>query len=275
MGILKPRRRKSSRRKFPTGKRRRTLKTLLAGTKSGKQKYGGTGYKPADQLVYLSKMSNPSPVAARMFTSFSVQNQGYIPAAAATQGYFQVSMNCPQLPFSTATTVSGTTLPNPVTAIATQNPIAWSSFSSINMYATYRCVASKIQIRVIPSALTDPLAIMVYPAIPGSALNYSVADSMPYGKSWLVTSEKGDRNWLTAYADVGKLTGVSPQAVRDDVSGTFTGTAAGTKPGRLYSWYVLYNDLLQSNIGAKVGLDVRVTYYVELLDLNYDNFFQT
>lgn len=268
------RKRKSSRRKNGTVKRRKTSSRSKAivrsGTGPGKYKYGR---QAPDVLTFMSKLFNPCPLPHRFVTTTSCQNQGYYPAATGIGAYFQVSLNCPQLPFSLATTVSGSQIPNPVTAITTLNSLAFGSLVQSRLYNSYRVYASKIRIKIIPTALSDPLAVGIYPAIPGSALNYGVSDNMPFSKNWLVTSEKG-YTVLENFVTLPELNGISSQALRDDVSLTYTGSTAAA-PLRPFNWYVNWYDLTQNNIGARVGIDCQVIYYMELFDLNYDYLAQT
>lgn len=264
MPIKRKSRRKTGKRK--SSRSSRTKKLNSSGLGKGKFKYGN---QAQDVVTYMSRLPNPCPLPNRFVTSFSCQNQGYYPAATGTGAYWQVALNSPVLPFSAASTVSGTTLPNPYTAISTLQPIAWSSMFNNRVYNSYRVYASKIRVKVIPTSLTDPIAFGIYPAIPGSALNYAISDNMPHGKNWLITTEKGVtvcENFVTLPV----LNGISQQAMRDDVSTTYTGSTGVPYPLRPFNWYCNFYDLTQANIGSKLCFDVNVIYYVELFDLNYD-----
>lgn len=264
------RKRRRSKRKVSTGKRRKTssksVRTLA--TYGKRDKMVGN-----DTLNYYSKLRNACPLPNRWITKTSCANQGYYPSATGIGGYWQVSMNCPMFPFGTTAIGSGTTLPTPSTAIATLNSLGFAYICNNHMYNSYRVLASEITVRMVPTNLTDPIAVVIYPAPQGAYQNYSTADNMPHGKNWLCTTEKGSTTMKNSISTA-KVFGVSPQCVKDDISNEFS-AQVGFVPSRGANWYVAFTDLTQANIAAKLVFDVKVEFVVEFFELNYSNLTQT
>lgn len=240
-----------------------------------RKSYASQSMTQLGYVHYASRTPIAQPLPNKYLTKMAISNQGVINAGTPFGTYFAwgISMNNGNAPFNTSAINSGIRIPNPFQSLG-QFPRGWTSLIGGNVYNLCRIYATKIEVRVVPTSLTDPIELILCPVIDtitgaASALWFSQCDN-PRAKTFMITSgDQAGGRWKKNSCSLPSLVGVTSEAFRNDLSGLFT-TGNGIAPINSYSWLVALRDMAGNNIGSNVGLDFRITYYCELWDLNYE-----
>jgi len=200
----------------------------------------------------------------RMKMKFTVRSTGFIGSGTASYS-FGILGNSPYLPF--ATTLFTNNMPNPYIANNALNPLGLSEvLGTTLLYQTFRCYASKIKVKVMPAGLSDQGFLYVTPGIlqgtGATVTNYAdlahVANGV-YTKSQLMNV--GGKNTLSHYMDCATLFGKTKRAVQDQDE--FMGSRSAV-PANTWGWIIGYGTSDDQNLAQNLGLDVQMTFFVEL-----------
>lgn len=229
--------------------------------------------KDENKVTYLGKKNWNLPLPPRYICKVETTNQWYITSGAGSLPLvFECKLNDLLTPWNTANPIPAGQVTYAANVLY---PIGVPNLLNSTMYGAFRVFRSDIEMQVIPEATgNDSINIALVPGEVGFATwtaNTSV--NKPFAKQFIQfpgAECKKIRNSIT----IPTLAGISPQAVKDDVSGVYRGTIAAG-PSQLYKWYMYAwdssgNALTGAN-GSTVNFSATVTYYVEFFNLNQDN----
>lgn len=229
--------------------------------------------KDENRVTYLGKKNWNLPLPPRYITKVETTNQWYITSGAGSLPLvFEVKLNSLLTPWNTTNPIPA----GQVTYAANLlYPLGVPNLLNATMYGSFRVFRSDCEVMVIPEATgNDSINTCIMPAETGiSTWTANSAMNRPFAKTFIQFPGAASKK-ITNSITVPTLVGISPQAIKDDVSSSYRGTIA-SDPSNLLKWYIYAwdssgNALTGAN-GSTVNFSAKVTYYVEFFNLNQDN----
>lgn len=207
-------------------------------------------------MVHFSIPKRIDPFPQRYRTVLTTAFSGAVPTSVSSLQAI-ARLNSIYLP------VTGGNWPGSVPAISTLKPTGFDRLMSIYAYRLFRVVASRIVVEVTPIADVDTVLVTITP---------STSSSNPPGASEAMSTEltrfkqisrgqPASSNRVTNKISVSTLMGVRPQAIEDDMSGSFTGTY-NANPGVALYWTVWIKNISGANFNTAVTYTVRLEHDV-------------
>lgn len=212
-------------------------------------------------VVYRGPKGVPFP--PRFQTHMKASIVGNIVAATAPAVYSFIG-NSPYLPFS------GGGWPGVLTAsTATLMAAGFRNLcSSTGPYQNYRVFSSTARIRMISGALTDIVTYTLQPIVANFGPPTTVADAIAESRCISTRTQGGAMlTQLQKTVDATTLFGVTPIAIKNDVSGIFS-AAYNASPTQIFGWYVCWTTQNGGTLGAALAYEVDVMFDVEFYNLN-------
>lgn len=217
-----------------------------------------------NMLKYMANRWLPLP--PRYITKLHTSFTGTITAGTASGNYY-VKLNSVILPFNTTSPIPNVIGP---LGVNQKEPSGLSQIYGNNLYQSYRVFASSIKFKVTPGQLMDQIAVAIIPNENGvtSPSEVGVAMQQPFCKykNFNPTQNNG---WLYNNISVAKFYGVRPLAIKDDLSGQFTGDTS-TAPVTQLFWKIIWQDL-NNAVTLSIGYEVEITHFVEFFNLAAGN----
>lgn len=196
----------------------------------------------------------------------TLANQGYQPTGSGTAiAQWVASLN------SLFEPLADSGLPNPVGVVETQNPIGFNVLCNPTAYTNYRVLKATLKFEMIPQVQSDAVIMTITPSqLDGQPATTFLAQAQP--KTVCTTWRSGTINSglkdgaLHCVVDLAKFVGVSAAAIRNDLSGQYSGTYA-TPPGYQYQFVINWNTLDQSDLSAPIGWRLTLVYECEFWGL--------
>lgn len=224
-----------------------------------------------DRLVSYFPLGHKLPLPPTYRTKMHAEFYGYDATGVSSMraGFY---MNRMFNPFSTG----ALQFPNPSQTMATLTPYGFENLVNADGYQYYRVYKCKAEFEVVPQALTDTVNVSLTASNDnGRPIDSSDAMGRPFSVSKFNSSSKQNGpngSKITLTVPVSKFLGVSAQSIKDDISFQYTGdwqNAIG--PQRLI--YIIACADTPDGVVTVQNLEyyLRVTWYVELFGLQYDN----
>jgi len=209
------------------------------------------------------------PFPPRYRTKLHIGTTGGIPAGTSS-GSYQVFLNNLINPFNSHPVITAwTNIVGSLENLTTLNCVGYSNLcSATGLYNRYRVFGSTINFHFVPENNADNIFCCVVPqsalsaqtALPTSA---SEAMSLPFAKDKLYCANQMGTSIRSTIA-VHTLEGLTKQALRDDVTGYYTGVE-GTNhdPINTSVWNIMWQTPTAVALTAEMIYRVEMTYYVE------------
>lgn len=211
--------------------------------------------KEQNIVSYFSKSLLPYPERYR--AKFHCDIAGYFPASLASTTQYFVQLNGLFHPFASGG------WPNALPLISTVAPMGLSNLLNSAYYTRYRVLGAKISFAMQSASVGDNFQVTITPGFQNNlpATTYT-AMTIPFNKQKVFTQAQS-QSPLTHYITQHELLGVRKQAIEDDLSGNYQGSAGTNCATSLY--YVINVSCLdQTTTAAKASYICRMTYYAEL-----------
>lgn len=215
-------------------------------------------------MNYRSGGNINSPLPPLYRTKFHIAADYYTGSGAGSGvWYIPIFMNQlvhPLAPAATGVTILGL---NTVTA----NPTGLTQLLNTNTYLNYRVLAVKAKVDPMPDSSTDATLVCLSASNNvNQPPNVWAGQDAPWTVSGVFGAGRSSQKSLSLYVPLHKFFGLSKMAIRDDLSGRFSGTATVT-PTNLGYINIYGNDMINQIYTNPVAVRVRLTYYVELYGL--------
>jgi hypothetical protein len=178
-----------------------------------------------------------------------------VTAGAAASGDYLVDLNSMFKPFST-----GSSLPNPLTAVSGLYPSGYNTYWSTNgPYSQYVIVGSSIRVELLTANAGDNLVFTLVPTgLSGSAYaDITHAGQGAFAKSRLIGFGNGGRSLLQQSVSVAEMAGVSQREIIDNAN--FGAAYNATPSNRLY-WQIWWATCDAAVTSGTLTYRVQVAY---------------
>lgn len=280
-------------KKRKTTKRSTKPKRKITRKKSSKNRSHVSKHGGQQLLVFHPHSRLPFPEVT--FTTLNQALSGVIDMTSSTglnaqDSFNYVCLNGLLKPFVDFTTANKITIQSGSSAVATSNPVGFTTICNQNLYNAYTVISAKIRLRLFPQAIdttVDDYMVSITPVLlssggtaPSTPANLASALAQPRTKS-LSFAAYAQKRVLTSSNRVSELAGIDSKDVMNDLtstpataSGVYTGlnnTNFGiTNPNALYFW-VINIQTVNGAVPTKVlPFEIVVSYRVKFWQLDGD-----
>jgi len=196
----------------------------------------------------------------------------------------QVGMNFVYLPFYVhGLNAAFTDFAGSLQTLTTLNPVGYSDLCNSALYSSYRVIASKIKVQLIPSETTDTALLVVVPTIgqydsggnsivPSVISSATEAQDVPFSKDKLVAANQ-QGSAIRSTMSSPKMFGLTKKQYMDDEYAY--SSAYNARPVNYALWNICMETADAAVTTGTIAYRIDVEYWVEFFNQNTQNITQS